>query len=179
MHIGAVDSGSQARGGEAVAAVQAVDEPPGAPPPFEVTRERNGRRFARLRHHLPGHPGRTSEDAGDDAEDIRLELILLREQIMRLQSDRRRPFDLGTLIDQLRIRTSATDDIDSNDDAWALLGEYHMLRENLDLARTELDVAIVRIRSRLAVGPAEPAPNSATSVEAGDAPVRTSIASVA
>jgi hypothetical protein len=88
---------------------------------------------------------------GDDASEVRLELMLLREQNMRLQSDRHRPFDLGTLIEQLRLRMDpghAT----SNDEAWALLGEYLLLRENLDLASAELDVAIGRVRARLAVG---------------------------
>ena len=108
--------------------------------------ERFRRRLARLM--LDRKPASTV----DDASEVRLELMLLREQNMRLLSDRQRPFDVGTLIDQLRLRTGATDQMTSDDEAWALLCEYLLLRENLDLVIAELDAAIGHVRARLPFG---------------------------
>jgi hypothetical protein len=116
------------------------------------------RRLARLRGDRK--PGSTV----DDASDVRLELMLLREENMRLLSDRHRPFDLGTLIDQLRLRMGAIREVTSDDEAWSLLGEYLLLRENLDLAMAELDAAIGHVRARLPFGAHEPETSSGVSV---------------
>ena len=93
---------------------------------------------------------------------------LLREQNLRLLSDRHRPFDLGTLIDQLRLRMDAACQVTSDDQAWALLGEYLLLRENLDLVTAQLDAVIGHVRAQLPFGlpqPAlEPGTTSGTSV---------------
>jgi hypothetical protein len=118
--------------------------------------DRLRRRLARLR------PDRKPGSAVDDVSEVRLELMLLREQNMRLLSDRHRPFDLGTLIDQLRLRGS-TFQVTTDDDAWALLGEYLLLRENLDLIMAEIDAAIGHVRARLPVGLPQPALKRRTS----------------
>lgn len=119
--------------------------------------ERLRRRLARLR--LDRKPGSTV----DDASDVRLELMLLREQNLRLLSDRHRPFDLGTLIDQLRHRMGASCEVTSDDEAWALLGEYLLLRENLDMVIAELDAAIGHVRAQLPFGVPQPALKPGTS----------------
>lgn len=129
------------------------------------TGDRASSRIERLRGRLARlKPHRKPGTIVDDASELRHELTLLREQNMRLLSDRHRPFDLGTLIDQLRLRMGATCQDTSDDEAWALLGEYLLLRENLDMAIAELDAVIGNVRAQLPVGLSQPITSSGTSV---------------
>jgi hypothetical protein len=132
-------------------ATRAVSRPAGSRDGASSCAERLRRWWARL--GLGSMPGGTV----DDASEVQLELMLLREQNMRLLNDRHRPFDLGALIDQLRLRMGAAHQVTSDDEAWALLGEYLLLRENLDLVIDELDAVIRHVRAQLPSGLPQPA----------------------
>jgi hypothetical protein len=130
-------------------------------------------RFASLRRRLASMKiDRRPAGIADDEAETELELMLLREQNMRLLSDRHRPFDLGMLLEQLRLRLSATDNTTSSDEAWAMLSEFLLLGENLQQASDELEAAIRLMRARLGVGRSEQELEqmSATPAPVADAP---------
>ncbi len=90
-------------------------------------------------------------DAGaqvDGTLELKLELILLREENVRLKSERHRPFDVGTMIDQLRLRAGELDRAETIDEAWSALGQYLLLRENLAQADSEVQSAIAALGER-------------------------------
>ncbi len=77
--------------------------------------------------------------------------MLLREENIRLKCDSHKAVDLGALIDQLRLRAAQVDAADTADEAWAVLSEYLLLRENVLQAGTEIETAITAIARRFPV----------------------------
>jgi hypothetical protein len=109
------------------------------------------RPFARLRRRLHRlRPERDDAQPADGHHDLTLELMLLREESVRLKSDRHRPLDVGTVIDQLRVRAEERERGQTVDEAFTMLSQYLLLRENLTQASVEVDVAIAATRARLA-----------------------------
>jgi len=126
----------------------ALDKVSQAPAPPNRAR----RRFARLRRRIDRlRPDRDAAEPVEGDRELKLELTLLREENIRLKTERHRPFDVGTLIDQLRLRSDSDDRIDSADEAWAVLGDYLRVRENLAQANVEIEAAIAAIEERLGV----------------------------
>ncbi|MGA2926072.1 MAG: hypothetical protein ABSG43_08770, partial [Solirubrobacteraceae bacterium] len=95
-------------------------------------------------------PERDDAQPADGHHDLTLELMLLREESVRLKSDRHRPLDVGTVIDQLRVRAEERERGQTVDEAFTMLSQYLLLRENLTQASVEVDVAIAATRARLA-----------------------------
>jgi hypothetical protein len=85
---------------------------------------------------------------GDEAE-MRLQLMLLREENARLKAARHQPPSTGTAIDRVRLLAAASADGDMVDDASALLSDCLMIREGLDQACAEIQGAITAVRERL------------------------------
>ncbi len=124
-------------------AVDEVTQTPAAPS------ERARKPFARVRRRIDRL--RLDRDAGESVDgglELKLELLLLREENVRLKSERHRRFDVGTLIDQLRLRAAEIDRAETVDEAWAALSEYFLLRENLVQAGTEIETAIAAVGKR-------------------------------
>lgn len=87
--------------------------------------------------------------APTDEAELRLELMLLREENARLKSARHRPASTGTAIDRVRMLTDA--DGDTVDDAVAILSECLAIREGLEQTCTEVQAAMEAVRRRLAL----------------------------
>jgi hypothetical protein len=85
----------------------------------------------------------------EDGESLRLEVLLLREEIARLRTERHRPSDVGTLIDQLRYLAAENGEAEMADEVWSLLAEVMVIREGLEQACIELESAIGAVRRRL------------------------------
>lgn len=83
------------------------------------------------------------------ATDAILEMTLLREENLRLKSERHRPADLGVLIDRLRFVASPELAIEDPDEGWTLLADCYTLQHSLAQAQRELRATITSLRSQL------------------------------
>jgi hypothetical protein len=92
---------------------------------------------------------KTGGDSLADRESLTLEVMLLREEIARLRTARHRPTDIGTFIDQLRGLAAEQGEADMEDEVWSLLAETRVIREELEQACVELELAIAAVRRRL------------------------------
>lgn len=90
-----------------------------------------------------------NRDSREERESLRLEVMLLREEIARLRTARHRPADIGTLIDQLRALAAEQGEAEMEDEVWTLIAGLSALREGLEQACVELELAITSIRQRL------------------------------
>ncbi len=103
------------------------------------------RRTARLRGQVGAY-----HDAGREAVDpLHLEVVLLREHVARLKTERHRPADLGTVIDELRHVTARLAVAEDEDEAWGALSDCLMIRESLAQVSVEVETAISAARRRL------------------------------
>lgn len=108
--------------------------------------------FGRFRRHLERFRGgaESFEDPSNlDEMDLRLQVMLLREENARLKAARHRPSSAGTAIDQLRQLGTLVSDADDTDDAWSVLSECLLIREGLDQACAEFENAVAVVRERL------------------------------
>jgi hypothetical protein len=111
----------------------------------ELTREPS-RRFWRARgdaHPVPG------DNAAQEEIALQLQVMLLSEENARLKSERRRPSDVGTLIDQMRELADQEGPGEVLDEAWTMLSECLVIRQGLEQACAEIQVAIAGVRERL------------------------------
>lgn len=110
--------------------------------------------FARFRRRIERFRGDADTqylpDGLDDVGELRVQLMLLREENARLKASRHQPASAGTAIDSVRRLANAATEAEAQDDAWALLGECLMIREGLDQTCAEIQGAIGSIRDRLA-----------------------------
>ena len=90
-----------------------------------------------------------ADDSSDESAELRLELLLLREENARLKSDRYRPPDLGTLIDYLRHLANPSAEPVTVDDAWSALCGCLAVREALTQAHSETETAIDALERQL------------------------------
>lgn len=88
-------------------------------------------------------------DSREERESLRLEVMLLREEIARLRTARHRPADVGTLIDQLRALAAEQGGAEMEDEVWTLIADVSAVREGLEQACVELELALVSVRRRL------------------------------
>lgn len=104
------------------------------------------RRFERIR----GVPDPDAPPVSlDNESELKLELLLLREENARLKAARHQPSSAGTAIDRVRWLSKATSEGDTSDDAWSVLSECLAIREGLDEVCLELQAAISATRERL------------------------------
>ncbi len=125
--------------------------------------------FGRFRRNLGRFRGDAS--AQDHAEslhheaELKLQVMLLREENARLKAASRHPSDVATLIDQMRLLGATDGDGEMLDGAWTLLSECLVIREGLEHACIEIQAAIGAVRARLgtlAIGIDEVAARDAT-----------------
>ncbi|HYB28981.1 MAG TPA: hypothetical protein VEF89_20380 [Solirubrobacteraceae bacterium] len=104
------------------------------------------RRFDRMRGN---GDAQAPTDSLDDRDSLRLEVMLLREEVARLRAERHRSADIGTLIDQLRELGAGSGEADMEDEVWSLLAEMMVFREGLEQACIELESAVGAVRRHL------------------------------
>ena len=92
-------------------------------------------------HELPG--------SLDDEAELRLQLMLLREENARLKAARHQPPSPGTVIDRVRMLSTPATEAEQADDAWSVLADCLVIRESLDQACVEIQRAISSVRDRL------------------------------
>jgi hypothetical protein len=127
----------------------ADSDPTGAVPEDDLTAEPAGRFRRRLERFkgladtldLPG--------SMDDEAELKLQLILLREENARLKAARHQPSSTGTVIDRVRMLPTPATEAEQADDAWSLLADCLVIREGLDQACVEITRAIESVRDRL------------------------------
>ena len=94
-----------------------------------------------------------AEASADDCAELKLELLLLREENARLKADRHRPVDLGTLIEYLRLLGKQPANPATVEDAWRMLSDCHVVREALAQASVEIEATISALAEQLREGP--------------------------
>jgi hypothetical protein len=85
----------------------------------------------------------------DDEAELKLQLMLLREENARLKAARHQPPSAGTMIDRVRMLPTPATEAEQADDAWSLLADCLVIREGLDQACVEITRAIESVRDRL------------------------------
>ncbi|MBV8998828.1 MAG: hypothetical protein JO304_07200 [Solirubrobacterales bacterium] len=90
-----------------------------------------------------------AEGSTDDCAELRLEVLLLREENARLKADRHRPVDLGVIIEYLRLIGSQRARPETDEDAWGALSDCHVIREALAQASIEIELAISALEAQL------------------------------
>lgn len=85
----------------------------------------------------------------DDDRDLKLEVMLLREENARLKVGRHRASDIGTMIDQFRLLAADKGEPEMLDEAWTVLTECAVIREGLEQACNEIETAISAVHRRL------------------------------
>jgi len=115
--------------------------------------EFNGEPASRFRRRLERFKGlaETHELPGslDDEAELRLQLMLLREENARLKAARHQPPSPGTAIDRVRMLSTPATEAEQADDAWSVLADCLVIRESLDQACVEIQRAISAVRDRL------------------------------
>jgi hypothetical protein len=109
--------------------------------------------FGRFRRRLERFKGVSDTDISsgsiDDESELRLQVMLLREENARLKAARHQPASAGSAIDNVRLLNSQASDGETLDDAWSVLSECLVVREGLDQACAEIQKAISGVRDRL------------------------------
>ena len=103
-------------------------------------------RFRRARGDAHPAPG---DNAAQDELALKLQVMLLSEENARLKSERHRPSDVGTLIDQMRELGDQEGPGEVLDEAWTMLSECLVIRQGLEQACVEIQAAIAGVRERL------------------------------
>jgi len=118
-----------------------------------ATGERSREPLARFRRRIGQLRGDADELGGDAAPsedaDLKLEIMLLREENARLKAQRHRPSDIDTLIEHMRRLSADKGDAEMVDEAWTLLSECLVIREGLEQACEEIQSAIGAVHGRL------------------------------
>ncbi len=108
--------------------------------------------FTRLRRTLErvrGNLDRPQSAGLEDENDLRLELMLLREENTRLKVAAHRPPELGAMIDHLRALAAEHGEAEVDDELWGLLADILATRESLEQACVEIETAVGAVRRRL------------------------------
>jgi len=107
----------------------------------------------RFRRRLERFRGAVTDPDGlsdsDDEAELRLQLILLREENTRLKAARHQPAGPGSAIDRVRSLTDTARAGDVLDDTFSLIGECLTVREGLDQVCLEVGAALDAVRGRL------------------------------
>ena len=85
----------------------------------------------------------------DDESELRLQVMLLREENARLKAARHEPAGAGSAIDRIRLLNSEASGAATADDAWGLLTDCLVIREGLEQVCVEMQQAISVIQERL------------------------------
>lgn len=86
----------------------------------------------------------------DDESELRLQVMLLREENARLKAARHQPAGAGSAIDRIRLLNAQASGAATADDAWGLLTDCLVIREGLEQVCVEMQQAISTIQERLA-----------------------------
>jgi hypothetical protein len=108
---------------------------------------------SRFRRRLERFRGAATDSDGfgdpEDEAELKLQLVLLREENARLKAERSQPAGPGTAIDRMRVLSSSARAGDELDETFSLIGECLALREGLDQVCVEIGDALEAVRGRL------------------------------
>ena len=107
-------------------------------------------RFRRRLDRFRGLGGAEMAPGSDDESELRLQVMLLREENARLKSARHQPPSAGSAIERIRVVNSPTSDPETVDQAWGLLTDCLVIREGLEQVCVEVQQAIGAVQERLA-----------------------------
>lgn len=116
------------------------------------------RRALRAQRFRPFRQPAIANDAGGEESlaALRAELLVLREENIRLKSRRNQRADLGGLLESARALPSADDDADVADEAAQMLAHGLVIRQSLIAMCDEMQYAMAAVASKLeALSPAE------------------------
>ena len=137
-------------------------------------RDRFRRGFERFRGDADAYgDGETQDGEGS----LELTVLLLREENARLKAERHRPPDVGTMIAQMRRIALEQGEEELSDEAWSLMSECLVMREELNQACIEIKAAMSSLQDRLGrlavtiQGPSPGLPHTAVS-QRRDSPQR-------
>jgi hypothetical protein len=85
----------------------------------------------------------------DDESELRLQVMLLREENARLKAARHQPAGAGSALERVRQLNAHASPADAADDAWSLLTDCLVIREGLQQVCVEMQGAISAIQERL------------------------------
>lgn len=117
-----------------------------SPTNVDSRRDRFRRGFERFRGDSDAYADGETQDGEGNLE---LTVLLLREENARLKADRHRPADVGTMIAQMRRMAVEQGEDELSDEAWSLLSECLVIREELNQACIEIRAAMSAIQKRL------------------------------
>jgi hypothetical protein len=86
----------------------------------------------------------------DDESELRLQVMLLREENARLKAARHQPASAGSAVDRIRLLNSHTSGTETVDEEWTVLSDCLVIREGLEQVCVEMHHAISAIQERLA-----------------------------
>ena len=126
-------------------------QPSGASEAFGASQEQPFDRFRRRLERFRGlSAAEITPGSLDDESELRLQVMLLREENARLKGARHQPAGAGSAIDRIRLLNSQASGAATADDAWALLTDCLVIREGLEQVCVEMQQAISTIQERLA-----------------------------
>ncbi len=109
--------------------------------------------FGRFRRRIERFRGPGDADivpgSLDDESELRLQVMMLREENARLKAARHHPAGAGSAIESIRLLGSQAPDPDTLDEAWSLLSECLVIREGLEQVCVEMQRAIGAVQERL------------------------------
>ena len=85
----------------------------------------------------------------DDESELRLQVMLLREENARLKAARNQPAAAGSALERVRLLNAQASTAEAADDAWSLLTDCLVIREGLQQVCVEMQGAISAIQERL------------------------------
>jgi hypothetical protein len=85
----------------------------------------------------------------DDESELRLQVMLLREENARLKAARHQTAGAGSALERVRLLNAQASTADAADDAWSLLTDCLVIREGLQQVCLEMQGTISAIQQRL------------------------------
>lgn len=86
----------------------------------------------------------------DEREDLELEVMLLREENARLKTERHRRPGLDRAVEAPRVVGEDEDPAAIGDDTWSAVVELLVIREQLEQACLDIEIAVAGVRERVA-----------------------------
>jgi hypothetical protein len=110
--------------------------------------------FGRFRRRLERFTGISDGEivpgSIDDESELRLQLMLLREENARLKAARHQPPSAGSAIERVRLLSSPAPGAEMLDEVWAVLADCLVIREGLEQVCAEIQQAMSTVQVRLA-----------------------------
>ena len=146
-------STSAAEDDDVVVQIGAAAELHGPQPADEAVGSPQDQPFDRFRRRVERFRGLGDAEIApgslDDESELRLQVMLLREENARLKAARHQPSAAGSALERVRMLTTQASTAEAADDAWTLMTDCLVIREGLQQVCVEMQGAISVIQARL------------------------------